>query len=266
MANTVIFANGENVKVPVYASRNLVAAVQTRAQTRKAREVVPLPVDRISGLDVTPEELSWLQREDPTLGRAQQCADSQEPVVRQGRQKGIIKFIRKNGILMRVVTEEDKTYKQVCVPLQLRTDVMKLAHDTPMSGHMGSRRTLYRIRVDFVWPGMSGDIRRYCQTCDICQRAVPKGKVPKATLISMPLVDQPFEKVAVDIIGPMIPCSERGHRYVLVMVDYATRYPEATVLKDIRAETVLKPCGKCGLVWEFLVKCYQTEDLSSLRK
>ena len=41
-----------------------------------------------------------------------------------------------------------------------------------------------------------------------------------------------------DLIGPIIPASNSGHRYVLVMVDYATRYPEAVPLKNISAEEV----------------------------
>ena len=237
IGNTVTFTSGESVKVPVYASRSL-AAVQTRAQAKREKERHPLPVDRISGLDVTPEELCKLQREDPTLTRAQRAAETGELVVSRGRQKGRVRFIKKKGLLLRVVEDEGKMYKQICVPKSLRQDVMKLGHDTPMSGHAGGRRTLHRIWTDFYWPQMSGDVRRYCQTCDVCQRALPKGRVPKATLVSMPLVDQPFEKVAVDIVGPVIPCSDRGYRFILVMVDYATRYPEATALKDIRAETI----------------------------
>ena len=41
-----------------------------------------------------------------------------------------------------------------------------------------------------------------------------------------------------DLIGPIAPVTDRGNRYILTMVDYATRYPEATALKSIEAETV----------------------------
>ena len=37
---------------------------------------------------------------------------------------------------------------------------------------------------------------------------------------------------------PMPPTSEKGHRYILTLVDYATRYPEAVPLKNIETETV----------------------------
>ena len=54
----------------------------------------------------------------------------------------------------------------------------------------------------------------------------------------MPLNDTPFKRVAVDIVGLIAPLSEAGHRYILTLVDYATRYPEAVPLKKITTEAV----------------------------
>ena len=54
----------------------------------------------------------------------------------------------------------------------------------------------------------------------------------------MPLIDMPFRRVAVDLVGPISPPSEKGHRYILTLVDYATRYPEAVPLKNIETERV----------------------------
>ena len=54
----------------------------------------------------------------------------------------------------------------------------------------------------------------------------------------MPLIDKPFKRVAIDLVGPIGPPSEDGHRYVLMLVDFATRYPEAVPLKNIDTETV----------------------------
>ena len=54
----------------------------------------------------------------------------------------------------------------------------------------------------------------------------------------MPLIETPFKRVAVDIIAPIVPQSEAGHRYILTLVDYATRYTEAVPLKKITTEAV----------------------------
>ena len=41
-----------------------------------------------------------------------------------------------------------------------------------------------------------------------------------------------------DLVGPFHPPSEGGHRYILTLVDYTTRYPEAVPLKTISTEVV----------------------------
>lgn len=47
-----------------------------------------------------------------------------------------------------------------------------------------------------------------------------------------------MERVAVDVMGPF-PRTDRGNRYVLVAMDYFTKWPEAYVLPDQEAETVV---------------------------
>ena len=54
----------------------------------------------------------------------------------------------------------------------------------------------------------------------------------------MPLIDTSFKRVAVDLVGSITRASKRGHSYILTLVDYATRYPEAVPLKNIDTETV----------------------------
>ena len=49
----------------------------------------------------------------------------------------------------------------------------------------------------------------------------------------MPLIDKPFKRVAIDLLGPIGPPSEDGHRYILTLVDFASRYPKAVPLKNI---------------------------------
>ena len=44
----------------------------------------------------------------------------------------------------------------------------------------------------------------------------------KAPLGKTPLIDVPFKRVAIDLTGPICLSSEQGHRYILMLVDYAT--------------------------------------------
>ena len=117
---------------------------------------------------------------------------------------------------------------------------MEVAHDTMLAGHMGVKKTEDRILTNFYWPGIYQDVMSFCRSCDVCQRTVSKGNVTKVPLGKMPLMDLPFKRVTKDLIGPITPASDKGHRYMLNLVDYATRYPEAMSFKNIDTETVQK--------------------------
>ena len=48
----------------------------------------------------------------------------------------------------------------------------------------------------------------------------------------------PFERIAMDIVGPL-PKTQRNNRYMLVVIDYYTRWPEAFALEHQDAHSVL---------------------------
>ena len=136
---------------------------------------------------------------------------------------------------------------------------MKVAHGSLFGGHLGSRKTLDRVYTNFYWPGIHSDIIRFCQSCDICQRTGSKGKVPKVPLQNMSVIDTPFKRIAIDLVGPIFPASKRGYRYILTIIDYATRYPEAIALRNIDAETVTEALlgvfSRVGFPKEVLSDC-----------
>jgi hypothetical protein len=113
-----------------------------------------------------------------------------------------------------------------------------LAHESILGGHLGTKKTYDKILSSFHWPGIDGDVTRFCRSCEVCQKTVPKGSVKKVPLKKVPLIDVPFKRVVVDLVGKIFPTTEKGKRYILTMVDSATRYPDAIALKSITAEEV----------------------------
>ena len=103
---------------------------------------------------------------------------------------------------------------------------------------------------------MHGDITSFCRSCNVCEKMITKGLVPR-----VPLGDMPFRRVTVDLVGPISPASKKGYRYILTLVDYATRYPEAVPLKNIETETAVKALLNmfCRLGTPEKIRC----DLSS---
>ena len=58
----------------------------------------------------------------------------------------------------------------IVLPKSLRKAVLELAHDPPMSGHLGLGKYKKRVLQSFYWPGVFADVTRHCRSCDICQR------------------------------------------------------------------------------------------------
>ena len=212
------------------------AAAVTRAQARKDIIVKPLVTKDVTAqTSITKNELAQLQQEDTTLKKYADLEDA----VRKGDYE--IKYEKRIGVLYRIRNRTDglgECSKQIMVPKTLRRKVVEVAHDSIFGGHLGIKKTKDRIQTNFYWPGMQGNITSFCRSCDVCQKTTAKGSVSRVPLGDMPLIDMPFRRVAVDLVGPISPPSEKGHRYILTLVDYATRYPEAVPLKSIETETM----------------------------
>ncbi|XP_065426955.1 uncharacterized protein LOC135976185 [Chrysemys picta bellii] len=186
------------------------------------------------------QEFAARQRADPSLESIRQCISEGTP----GREGGE-KFFEEDGKLYRQAPVgknqgPGQPYKQLVVPSQHRGELVLVAHDSPFAGHLGVQRTYDRLRRNFYWPGIQNDVRDYCRTCAVCQERKKPGGPQKAPLRPLPIIQEAFQRVAIDIVGPMPRPTRRGNKYILVVVDFATRYPEAIALSNIEAETVAR--------------------------
>lgn len=69
-------------------------------------------------------------------------------------------------------------------------------------------------------------VSKYVLTCPDCQTRKPPPGKPVGFLQPIPPVGRPFEQIGMDFLGPFVK-SKRGHRYVLVMTDYHSKWVEA---------------------------------------
>ncbi|KAL7868740.1 hypothetical protein SRHO_G00101240 [Serrasalmus rhombeus] len=144
----------------------------------------------------------------------------------------------KDGVLQRAwkepATGEERW--QVVVPRTLRESVLKVCHGSAGTGHFGVSKTLRRVRQSFYWGQVRRDVEDFCRRCDLC--TAHKGPPDQSCAQLQQLaVGAPMERVAVDIMGPF-PRSDKGNRYVLVAMDYFTKWPEAYAIPDQEAGTV----------------------------
>jgi hypothetical protein len=213
------------------------AAVQTRAQTIREKQVAkPLTVPSAVEFLESREEFRQIQESETEFAVFWEKARENRNVELCNREA---EFIVKDGILYRRFKNRlGYTILQLVLPRKFREKVMLLAHENILAGHMGVKKTYEKISAHFFWPGIGRSVKEWCQTCDQCQRTTPKGRNKKVELGRMPIIDVPFKRVSIDIIGKITPCSESKNQYILTLIDFATRYPEAVALKSIDSVTV----------------------------
>ena len=151
-----------------------------------------------------------------------------------------VEFFKRDGLLYWRWTPpgqgEEAQIEQLVLPQECRKAVLELGHQIPLAGHLGKQKTQQRILRRFYWPTVFKDVEEFCRCCVQCQKSTNR-RVQQAPLIPLPIISEPFSRIAMDIVGPL-PRSRAGNRYVLVLCDYATRYPEAVPLRSTDAEHV----------------------------
>ncbi|KAG1926090.1 gag-pol fusion protein [Pimephales promelas] len=181
-----------------------------------------------------PSNMAELQQTDPVLSPLYQRAilTSQEEGGNAVEDRVVERFVLQEKVLYR----QQGDGFQMVVPKAVQNIVLSLGHSIPWAGHLGRQKTLARIKRHFYWPGLRADVVKFCKTCPECQ--LTSNRLPsKAPLQPLPVMGVPFERLAMDIVGP-VEKSRAGHRFMLVVSDYATKYPEDFPLGTIGAKQV----------------------------
>lgn len=91
-----------------------------------------------------------------------------------------------------------------------------------MAGHPGWERTFRLLSAGFYWPKMRKDVRKFVESCAICQATKYSTQKPAGLLQPLPIPSQVWEDVSMDfIVG--LPQS-RGYTSIMVVVDRLSKY------------------------------------------
>ena len=235
-ANTVDTGDTSHTVVrdttPVHDTSHIVdvdtSLVHDTSLTDEADTSMSLPVDNpiqtLSFNDILTldkSKLAKLQRDCKTLTHLFNIAENNvnSPDDKQ-------KFFMDEGILKRNWKMNNGTEMvQILVPLCLRNQLLHLGHETTLTGHLGIRKTTDRLLHNFFWPKIFSDCYDFSKSCRKCQ-LMGKGKIPlNAPLISLPISDNPFECLGIDLIGPLPECKLTRNRFILNCVDLCTHFP-----------------------------------------
>ena len=168
-----------NVDVHAYHVENASAITRSQAKA-KSQTYQPLKVSKPMQDIVTVDTLREEQKNDPTLAKIRDMVETNETKTRKSGSS--FRYIKRNGVIFREYqspnVDHGNDIRQVeAFPLKYRNKVMKLAHESILGGHQGSKNTTDKMLSNFFWPGIKADITRYCQSCNIYQRTVHKGRI-----------------------------------------------------------------------------------------
>ncbi len=106
----------------------------------------------------------------------------------------------KGFLLHSIVDSKQVELVGIVIPKCRRSQLLALAHDK--AGHLSDKKLLEIFKRRFSWPNITCDVHKYVKSCVVCQRANKKGHL-RAPMVERPVVSEPFEVVAVDIVGPL---------------------------------------------------------------
>ncbi|XP_049932541.1 uncharacterized protein LOC126409878, partial [Nymphaea colorata] len=104
----------------------------------------------------------------------------------------------------------------------LKKELLSHFHCSTTAGHEGVAKTLARIKTQFWWEGLKGEVKEFVRSCQICQREKYEATKPPGLMHPLPIPTKPWADVSMDFIDAM-PRSE-GKEAVFVVVDRLTKY------------------------------------------
>ena len=189
------------------------------------------------GLPPTRPELIQAQREDPDLASLWS-----EALRKEEAEEEASCFYVDNGLLKRkwrkphASGEDHQNYHQIVLPSKYRRRIIQTAHEET-AAHLGAKKSGDAILSYFFWKGLKRDVADYvrgCHVCQVCERQTPV----RAPLQPIPVVGEPFEKVVVDVVGPL-PRTSAGNEYLLTLMCTATRYADAIPMSSCKARKIV---------------------------
>ena len=115
--------------------------------------------------------------------------------------------------------------QKLVVSVALRFEILSNVHDHIVGAHFGLNKPFSELKQRYWWKGMFKDVEHWVKSCVECSTRTSPRNSKNAPLLPI-LVEGPFDRVAVDVVGPFPP-SSKGSRYILVFSDYLAHWVKA---------------------------------------
>ena len=181
-----------------------------------------------------------LQREDPDLQPLVHFLESGELPADEKLAKRLVlrgpQFSLVDGVLYFIDARLGHRQRLV-VPKAYQQTLMAEIHSGACSGHFAAKSLYATLSRLYWWDGMHSDVHHFCRQCLTCASYDGSGRRSRPPLQPIP-VGGPFQRLGVDILE--MPLTAQGNRYIVVFIDYLTKWAEACAIPDQTSETIAR--------------------------
>ena len=146
------------------------------------------------------------------------------------------KLILLDSLLFKIVHTHDKEMVVLAIPENCTDKIIMLYHASLFTGHQGVIKTYLTITDKFFIPGLMHYLRSFIKGCHICQ-LVRVDKLPERQLEPRIYLNyKPLSRLSMDL--KVMPKSQKGHKFILCIIDGVTNYLITAPLCHARSEEV----------------------------
>ena len=118
----------------------------------------------------------------------------------------------------------------------LRTALIQKVHDSVLTGHPGRELTRDQLSREYIWPGMSDDVRRFVGNCQTCGKGKIWREQKRGLLKPLPIPERAWQELAMDFVVDLPPSG--GYRNILGITDRLTKSMVLIPIDSMTAEAV----------------------------
>jgi len=139
---------------------------------------------------------------------------------RRALERAMRRYVMVDGTEPKLFFREKNGELATCILENEVQEVLNQLHEG--HGHFAAKITLGRAHGKVYWPSRAVDIGRWVASCEPCQRV---SRIQKAGELRSIIQFKPMDMIGMDFVGPINPpCAATGYIYILVVIDYFSRF------------------------------------------
>ena len=131
-------------------------------------------------------------------------------------------FVLLDSLIFKLMTMPDKETAVLAITKICIDKIIALYHTSLFAGHQGVVKTYLTMKEKFFIPNLMHYLRSFIKGCHVCQLSRSNKPPTRQLQPQIYLNYRPLSKLSMDL--KVIPRSQKGHKFILCMIDEMTNY------------------------------------------